>query len=191
MNVRLGSHMSKASRFKISKAHLGMHLSRATRLKMSKSHRKYNSLSTRKKISKALKGNTNHEGIYQSKVTKLKISKALKGKPNFKMRGKNHPLWNGGSSFEPYPTTFNERLKYEIRKRDNCTCQLCGKRANTVHHIDYNKKNCTKSNLCVLCKECNGKVNSDRNYWRKFFRKIIHAISTRKRKRIVITRKWK
>ena len=41
-------------------------------------------------------------------------------------KGENHPNWQGGLSFEPYPPDFNQQLKDRIRVRDNFICQKCG-----------------------------------------------------------------
>jgi len=95
--------------------------------------------------------------------------------------------WNNGSSFEPYSPQFNNGLKRKIRERDNYTCQEClksdddlklegkdrlGRRKNylTVHHIDYDKKNCNWDNLLTLCNPCNLKANHNREYWEKHFK---------------------
>ena len=67
--------------------------------------------------------------------------------------GSNNPNWNGGTSFLPYPPSFNQQLKDKIRVRDNFICQLCGvpelecKRRLAIHHINYNKKNNDTNNL--------------------------------------------
>ena len=93
------------------------------------------------------------------------------------MKGPQNPAWQGGISFELYPQDFDSILKEQIRKRDNYTCQKCGRlqinceKALSVHHIDYNKKNCNPMNLLALCQSCNAKVNKNREYWTKQFRK--------------------
>lgn len=69
--------------------------------------------------------------------------------------GKNNPNWKGGKSKEPYSPDWTEALKRAIRKRDNHTCQLCGKKAKCVHHINFDKMNCNPYNLCILCYKCN------------------------------------
>ena len=40
-----------------------------------------------------------------------------------------------------------------------------------VHHIDYNKQNCKEENLTSLCRQCNLRVNCNRDYWEKYFNK--------------------
>jgi len=87
-----------------------------------------------------------------------------------KITGKNNPNWRGGTSFEPYSYEFNKLLKGQIRKRDNFSCQVCGRKEedlkNTlnVHHIDYDKKNNDSNNLISLCRKCNSLVNGKREY---------------------------
>lgn len=110
-------------------------------------------------------------GKIVSEETRKRMSKARIGR----FIGKNSPSWQGGVSFEPYTEEFNYQLKESIRQRDDNTCQLCnktqekeGKRL-TVHHIDYDKENCSETNLITLCRSCNGKVNFNRKYWIEFF----------------------
>ena len=114
-----------------------------------------------------------------------KISKALMGRifsEEWKRKIKenhadfslsNHPQWKGGISFEPYTLAFNKTIKFEIRKRDNFSCQFCGIKENgkafIPHHIDYDKKNCEKTNFILLCFPCNSKANFQRDKWQFFF----------------------
>ena len=87
--------------------------------------------------------------------------------------------WKNGASFEPYPISWTKSLRISIRRRDEFKCQLCNAPqeefsvALPVHHIDYDKKNCKKENLIALCPSHNSKVNKNRNYWTKFFRKLL------------------
>lgn len=144
-----------------------------------------------------------HIGKHQSEKVKIKISATMKTKGIkpiiiYSMKGKHHTkeskiknriahlgekshCWKGGISFEPYTPEFNERLKEQIRRRDNFTCQLCGLIQNghkhTVHHIDYNKKNNNPENLITLCTNCHSKTNIiNRNYWTDYFNKKIQTI---------------
>lgn len=112
-----------------------------------------------------------------------------RGNPNFGnhiLQGKNNPNWKGGVSREPYSIDFNEKLKEEIRKRDNYQCQ--NKECNmteeehlivygfnlSIHHVDYKKKYNNKRNLISLCFQCNGRANFNRNYWKTKFTKLIN-----------------
>ena len=105
---------------------------------------------------------------------KKKLSNIKKANPSptqFK-NGEQHPLWNNGSSFEPYCQKFNARLKERIRDRDNRTCQLCGEKENgsklAVHHIHYDKPNC-EPDLISLCRKCHGKIIFNKDYYEELF----------------------
>lgn len=97
----------------------------------------------------------------------------------------NNPMWNNGSSFEPYSSEFDRYLKEQIRKFDSYICQLCKKtqkeelsnyqRKLAIHHIDYNKKNNQLDNLITLCNCCNVKVNRNRPFWIIYFRAILSS----------------
>ena len=83
-----------------------------------------------------------------------------------KYSGENNVWWRGGASNLPYPLGFNEKLKEQIRSRDNYHCRLCSipqcelLRALDVHHIDHDKENLEPDNLISLCSPCNIKCNS-------------------------------
>jgi hypothetical protein len=87
--------------------------------------------------------------------------------------GSNNANWRGGKSFEPYPTTWNFRLREAIRDRDGRECQVCGKAENgerlAVHHIDYEKTNIAPENLVALCHTCHCKTVTNRDQWQAFF----------------------
>ena len=144
-----GQIMSDNAKEKIRLGHLGLKLSEATKLKIGNSHK----------------------GIKFSKEHIEKLRKSHLGP----MKGKKHPNWQGGISFEPYAPEFNGELKTQIRKRDNYTCQMCGKKQEnskrklSVHHINYNKKNNDLDNLITLCISCNNKVNFQRGFWLGYF----------------------
>ena len=97
---------------------------------------------------------------------------------NHPMSGDKSPAWRGGISFEPYPVTWNNKLKGDIRSRDNHTCQVCGVsevdsgRKLDVHHIDYDKNNLNYSNLISLCMSCHRKTNHRRDEWKAYFQNI-------------------
>lgn len=114
--------------------------------------------------------NKGKTGIYSEELLKQK-SDALKGK----YTGEKASNWRGGISFEPYSSEFNNSLKYEIRKRDNFTCQFpnCGIKENgkvhDCHHINYDKKDSRSENLITLCSSCHMKTNFNREYWQNYF----------------------
>jgi len=133
--------------------------------------------------------------ISQNKNRALKISLALKGKHHSEAAKRNmslaamgkhcmdkNPAWRGGISFEPYGIEFNDKLKEQIRYRDNYRCQECFRHQNElkcplmIHHIDYNKNNNQESNLIPLCNSCHSQTNFKRENWINYFKnKLIEA----------------
>ena len=91
--------------------------------------------------------------------------------------GENHPHWQGGISFEPYPPTFNDRFKRKIRQRDSSTCAICRLSGKCVHHIDYDKDNTLSSNCIVLCRKCHAVTNGNREYWKETLGQLLGARS--------------
>lgn len=93
------------------------------------------------------------------------ISKALTGKTRNKKVKK--------SRYKDYPINWTDTLKRAIRERDNYVCRLCNKQqcdiTHHIHHIDYNKNNCSPDNLITLCVSCHSKTNYKRNYWKQYF----------------------
>lgn len=95
----------------------------------------------------------------------------------------SNPNWRGGKSFEPYTSDFTEKLKEEIRNRDQRRCKICGKEEKEeikdrskklqIHHIDYEKSNCKKENLISLCSVCHGYTNFKREEWEDILKGII------------------
>jgi len=91
--------------------------------------------------------------------------------------GLNHYNWKGGISCDPYCDAWADKeYKKSIKKRDNYTCQNpdCwgASQRLTIHHIDYNKKNCHPSNLITLCSSCNSRANFNRKYWVNIYKKV-------------------
>jgi hypothetical protein len=109
-------------------------------------------------------------GYRPSMETKVKVSVANSGRRNGN--------WLGGMSREPYTLIWGSSLfKGTIRKRDNHTCQNpeCKKNCSvlSIHHIDYDKKNCNPKNLITLCRSCNGRANFNREFWEADYKEII------------------
>jgi len=120
---------------------------------------------------------TMDEIAYEFDVCKTTIFKWMRSykiepRTNSDFAGINSPCWKGGISFEPYCERFNNEFKEAVRERDNYMCQLCGHEQNgrklDVHHIHYDKENCYPD-VVALCRSCNSKVNSNRNYWEQYF----------------------
>ena len=69
-----------------------------------------------------------------------------------------------------YPSEFNASLRHRIRRRDDFTCQVCGKHQDRVgtlhvHHIDYDRHNNVPINLVSLCRACHGQTNFGQATW--------------------------
>jgi len=43
----------------------------------------------------------------------------------------------------------------------------------TIHHIDYDKRNCDDGNLITLCHSCNPRANSNRDQWKAVFTRML------------------
>jgi hypothetical protein len=92
--------------------------------------------------------------------------------------GEGNPQWKGGISCEPYCDIWiDKEYKESIKKRDNYECQNpnCWNVSNrlTIHHIDYNKKNCSPENLITLCNSCNVRANKDRSLHETLYKAIV------------------
>lgn len=78
------------------------------------------------------------------------------------MKGENNPRWNGGNSKYPDHAEF-KRARIEVLKRSKGKCEICGKPADLVHHIDEDKSNHSLDNLIASCFDCHEPLhrNSD------------------------------
>ena len=154
------------------------------------------------KIAKKRLENPENHPMFKKHQTEESKNKIKNSEYHKNLKGQNHPFYgrkhkkeskqqqslsHGGTgiSYENafYPLEFDSKLKYEIRQRDNFECSICDFTEEehiiiygivlAIHHIDYNKKNCKKENLITLCKQCNTRVNFNRNYWENYFEKKI------------------
>jgi glycerol-3-phosphate cytidylyltransferase len=80
---------------------------------------------------------------------------------------------------------FNKKIKTFILEKDNYKCQLCGQKGNHIHHIDYNKDNCSLNNLITLCRKCHPKTNWNRETWIALFTSGNYKI--RKQPKVIFT----
>ena len=102
----------------------------------------------------------NHDGKVYCRKCSLKILNS----------GENHPNWNVNKTdkereIDRSYTEYTDFIK-RVLKRDNYTCQCCGKYGGTleVHHLDgYNwcvEKRTDDTNGITLCNSCHGNFHS-------------------------------
>ena len=179
-NPLKGKHHTKESIEKSRRSHIDSGANEKTSIRMKKDNPMHYP-EYRKKLSESCKGRI------ISEETKRKMSEKRKGRKNSKMHNRNiseakkrlykdrtkNPNWQGGMSFLPYPPSFTNEFKNQIRDRDKHICQICSTpengRALDVHHIDYNKQNNASSNLIALCRTCHGKTQWNRDAWMELF----------------------
>lgn len=78
---------------------------------------------------------------------------------------------------KPHPIAFNQALKLHIKTRDHSMCVQCGSADNLcIHHLDYDKQNCSEYNLVTLCTPCHDKTNHHRKEWVMVFKPLINKI---------------
>lgn len=89
--------------------------------------------------------------------------------------GEKNPAFNNWSSYTPYTPEFNKELKQRIKEREGGICAFCNKSApnGCPHHIDYIKENCALDNLVWVCCSCNSKFNTQREFWKKYWKNYL------------------
>lgn len=96
------------------------------------------------------------------------------------MRGENNPAWKGGLKLEPYCQIWNVKdFREEIKERDSyrCTNPYCtgfNSHVLSLHHINYDKKDCNPKNLITICRSCNSRANVDRRWHRKWYETLMN-----------------
>ena len=137
-------------------------------------------------------------GKFRKPETNLKISNSMKGKKHHffgkkrpehskfmskfmlgKMLGVKNPNWKGGISCEPYCDVWlDKEYKESIKERDGYMClnPQCSKFSLRLclHHINYNKKDCSPNNLITLCNSCNCQANFERLWHKSWYNAIIN-----------------
>lgn len=172
----------ESSKLKMSKTRTGISLSKEHCNSISKGLKGHIvTLKTRLKISEKNIGNIGPmKGRKLSAESRQKISDFRKGKPspNKGKFGILNPNWKGGPTY--YSPEFNATLKEIIKKRDNYRCMNPGcKNKSTrlsVHHINYDKKDCRHENLITLCVSCNTKANKERHLYKSFYQTMMEGI---------------
>ena len=124
---------------------------------------------TKRKMSEAQKG------ICPTKETREKLSKSHTGKT-----GEKASNWQGGLSFEPYCSKFNNVFKERIREKFNRICFICGEpetgKKLCVHHVNYDKACLCNDIICEfvpLCVSCHSKTNFDRDAWERLIINVL------------------
>lgn len=131
---------------------------------------------------RSINWNAWQQGQRCPKCRRKEFSIKYSGKNNH-MYGKCGSLshaWKGGISYEPYCVIWLDKdFKESIRQRDCYRCQnpdcwgKCNHLPLTIHHIDYNKKNCDPENLITLCRSCNSRANKNRIQHEILYKAII------------------
>lgn len=97
-----------------------------------------------------------------------------------KISGSGNYGWKGGISFGSYCEIWKDKeYKQDIKTRDGNKClnPYCfSKNPNdlTIHHIDYDKKNCHPSNLITICRSCNSRANISRSWHKAWYQAIMN-----------------
>jgi DNA-directed RNA polymerase subunit RPC12/RpoP len=96
-----------------------------------------------------------------------------------KYTGSGSSSWLGGISYEPYcPIWKDKEYKKDIRLRDGNKClnPTCNKKDHRlhIHHIDYNKKSCSPSNVITLCGSCNSRANTNREWHTAWYQALMY-----------------
>jgi len=172
-----GKKHSEEHNKKIGLSGIGRVQSEETRKKRSESLKKHNYAPERIEKLKLIGRETSlkRRGYHHTEESKKKMSESQKGKIG--MAGEDNPNWRGGVSFLPYPIIWDNKLRNEIKTRDDFKCQnpecYCNAKRLNVHHIDYDKQNCSEFNLITLCVGCNSRANYNREYWQGLYQWMI------------------
>lgn len=142
--------------------------------------KKGNKLNVNRKLSEEHK-----EKIRQARLRDGHVPYLVNGKHWLKQEGVHSPAWKGGVTPERQAIYSSQEWKNAVKKvwkRDNATCQLCGKSQNEhrdlkfhIHHLypfaDYERLRTNPDNLVLLCKDCHLFVHSKKNKELKFMLK--------------------
>jgi len=172
--VRKGKKKNEKHKMKISLALKGKKKSKEHCEKLSTSQkgkpRKKHTKETREIQSKNQIGILNtFYGKTHSKESRKKIARP----------GESNPNWKGGISCEPYCSVWSDKeYKESIKERDGYKCinPVCEKKTLKLclHHINYNKKDCSPKNIATTCKSCNSIANFDREWHESWYKAILH-----------------
>ena len=135
---------------------------------------------TKAKISLSLAGNKRALGHRHTPEVRTQMSIARSGRRN--------PNWIGGGNarpYDPYCSLFrDDEFRDMIFERDEHQCQNpdCWQTTGKLcpHHINYNKQDCSPTNLITLCLSCNTRANAKREWHQEFYGKIMQERYERK-----------
>lgn len=137
----------------------------------------FSSSATKQRKSDAAKAMWQNPDYYQKQV---KAQLEAQNRPEVKKkrsdanRGERNPCWRGGIPREPYALDWPE-IRKTIRERDGHKCQICNEYGKYVHHIDYNPKNNSPTNLITLCPLHHNRTTfGNRDYWQSYFTRVSH-----------------
>ncbi|MBA7538345.1 hypothetical protein ES705_30620 [subsurface metagenome] len=88
------------------------------------------------------------------------VSKKIRKKMSNSKKGEKNPRWDNGSSEYPDHAEL-KRARIKVLKRSKNKCEICGKQAVIVHHIDGDKSNHNIDNLIAVCLECHEPLHCD------------------------------
>lgn len=127
----------------------------------------------------------NKEKFRQKRLEDGRVPYLVNGQHWLKQEGKHPASWRGGVTPERQVVYSSKQWKdavKEVWKRENATCQRCGKQqtddrsnAFNLHHVypfaDRKHLRTNPDNLVLLCKECHLFVHSKKNVNREFMLK--------------------
>ena len=193
--ARLGKKHTEATKKKIGDKHKNKVVSEETRKKLSEYNlgKTYEQIygeekaeETRKKLSDSHKRLWENEEYrkqrleyFQSDEWKQIRSEAQK---ILWQNEKYREMMSDGDNESDYDKGWTEELREFIRQRDNFTCQECGVtqdklgRKLSVHHIDFNKQDCSEENLISLCNSCHA-LTKAKGFREIFIEKYIAQIA--------------
>lgn len=125
------------------------------------------------------------EKLRQARLADGHVPYLVNGKHWLKQDGVHSPMWKGGVTPERqciYGSKEWKNAVKEVWKRENATCQLCGKHQNedkehafNIHHVytfaEYPHLRTNPDNLVLLCRDCHLFVHSKKNIDLKFMLK--------------------